>query len=250
MHATGIRAAIIGPTAVGSSQIHGVEDTRRQNGVIARARRDFPDRFPIGLALIEPRHDLFGPEELERAMSEEGLCGIMYHPSGGGLSIGDELNDYLEVASMRKGLCLLHGFPPSIGRLARRFPGCTFFAHAGDLDAAVEECASLDNVWFEIVQRPQGPQSSWDFKAMINRLGVERLVFGSDTPYYDFRVLQHAIENAHIEESAKDAIAYRNAVRLIRSFVPGYEIPGQPVEAPQIYDDAELWPVKGERFTA
>ena len=52
---TNIYSAISMPTAVGSPINRGIDDIWDQNQVISRACQSFPDRFPIGLALIEPR---------------------------------------------------------------------------------------------------------------------------------------------------------------------------------------------------
>lgn len=245
MAATGIVAAILGPTAVGSPQVRGVLDTREQNEAIARACREFPERFPIGLALIELRHGDVGVDELDRALSEGGLMGIMYHPSGGG-GIGGELNAFLEVASMYKGLCLLHGRPADTAVLARRFPQATFLVNAGH--EGIEECAKLDNCWFEVVQRPKGPGSVWDLAHVADVVGRERIFFGSDTPYYDYRVIQAQIEAAPVDESLKDAVAYRNATAFIKRFRPGWELPQEPVVPPRVYTAEELFAARGERL--
>jgi predicted TIM-barrel fold metal-dependent hydrolase len=246
MASSGVVAAIIGPTAVGSPQARGVLDTQDQNEVIARACQQFPDRFPIGLALIELRHERAGVTELERAVHEDGLRGIMWHPSGGGIPMA-RLYPFLEVAAMVKGICLLHGKAADNAALARRFPGLTFVAHAGH-EEAVELCAPLDNIVFEVVQRPRGRGSEWDFGRLVDQLGSERIVFGSDAPYYDWRVLQAALEATDVPEATKDRIAYQNAVSLIQRFCPDWELPTKPVVPPQLTPQEELWATKGERF--
>ena len=127
----------------------------------------------IGLALIELRHERAGVTELERAMQQDGLRGIMWHPSGGSMPM-PRLYPFLEVAAMGKGLCLLHGKAADNAALARRFPELTFVAHAGH-EEAVTLCAPLDNIIFEVVQRPRGAGSEWDFAQLVNQLGSERI---------------------------------------------------------------------------
>jgi predicted TIM-barrel fold metal-dependent hydrolase len=246
MAASGVVAAIIGPTAVGSPQARGMLDTQEQNTVITRACQQFPDRFPIGLALIELRHERDGVTELERATNEGGLRGIMWHPSGGNVPMA-RLYPFLEVAAMGKGLCLLHSKATDTAALARRFPELTFLSFAGPEEAA-DLCAPLENIVFEVLQRPRGAGSEWDFARLVDRVGSERIVFGSDAPYYDWRVLQATLESADVSESIKDRIAYENAVSLIRRFVPDWSMPTQPVVPPQVYPPDELWAAKGERF--
>ncbi len=241
MASAGVVAAVIGPTAVGSSQIRGILDTKDQNGIIVRACRQLPDRFPIGLALIELRHGQVGADALEETLVEGGLQGIMWHPAG--MTFERQLYPFLEVASLRGGLCLLHESPERTAAYARRFPNLVFIVHAG-VEEEFESCKQLDNVWFEVVQRPKGSKSDWDLPQLINELGSERILFGSDLPYYDFRILQAQVEAADIDEATRDRIAFQNAVTLIQSFRPDWEPPGEAPASPQNYTYEEIWAPK------
>ena len=233
---THIYAAISAPTAVGSPISRGIEDIRLQNEVIARACRDFPDRFPLGLALIEPRFGKLGIEEAERAMSELDLVGIVGHPP-----IREWCIPFVEAAAARDGLCNLHLHNELMGRIARMFPKATFIVHASTY--AVENFAGLDNVWFEVVQYPDGQGTEWDFEWMANQVGQERIIFGADLPYYDYRVLQKTIEEADISDDLKDRIAYKNIIHLIQKFKPDWVMPDTLITAPRIYKSDELWAV-------
>ncbi len=241
MASAGVVAAVIGPTAVGSSQIRGILDTKDQNGIIVRACQQFPDRFPIGLALIELRHGQVGADALEETLVGGGLQGIMWHPAG--MTFERQLYPFLEVASLRGGLCLLHESPERTAAYARRFPNLVFIVHAG-VEEEFASCKQLDNVWFEVVQRPRGSKSDWDLPQLINELGSERLLFGSDLPYYDFRILQAQVEAADIDETTRERIAFQNAVTLIQSFRPDWEPPGEAPAAPQNYTYEEIWAPK------
>ncbi len=241
MASAGVVAAVIGPTAVGSSQIRGILDTKDQNGIIVRACRQLPDRFPIGLALIELRHGQVGADALEETLVDGGLQGIMWHPSG--MTFERQLYPFLEVASLKGGLCLLHESPERTAAYAQRFPNLVFIVHAG-VEEEFASCKQLDNVWFEVVQRPKGSKSDWDLPQLINELGSERILFGSDLPYYDFRILQAQLEAADIDETTRDRIAFQNAVTLIQSFRPDWEPPGEAPAAPQNYTHEEIWAPK------
>jgi predicted TIM-barrel fold metal-dependent hydrolase len=246
MATSGVLAAIAGPTAVGSSLVRGILDIQAQNEVISRACLQFPDRFPIGLALVELRLGDAGAEDVARALTTGGLKGVMYHPSAGGMPLA-RLYPHLEVAAMAGGLCVLHGRAGETAELARRFPEATFVVHAGQ-DGVAGLCAPLDNVWFEVVQRPHGAGSEWDFARLVDQLGRERIVFGGDTPYYDYRVTQASLEAAQVSEDIKDRIAYRNAMTLIHGFRPDWSLPQGPVATPQVYPTEELWAARGERL--
>ena len=241
MASAGVVAAVVGPTAVGSSQIRGLLDTNDQNGIIVRACRQFPDRFPIGLALIELRHGQVGVDALEETLVEGGLKGIMWHPAG--MTFERQLYPFLEVASLGGGLCLLHESPARTAAYARRFPNLTFIVHAG-VEEEIESCRQLDNIWFEIVQRPKGPKSDWDLPQLVKQLGSERILFGTDLPYYDFRILQAQVESASIDETTRDRIAFQNAVTLIQRLRPDWKPPREAAASPQNYTYEELWDPK------
>ena len=241
MASAGVVAAVVGPTAVGSSQIRGLLDTNDQNAIIVRACRQFPDRFPIGLALVELRHGQVGVDALEETLVEGGLKGIMWHPAG--MTFERQLYPFLEVASLGGGLCLLHESPARTAAYARRFPNLTFIVHAG-VEEEIESCRQLDNIWFEIVQRPKGPKSDWDLPQLVKQLGSERILFGTDLPYYDFRILQAQVESASIDETTRDRIAFQNAVTLIQRLRPDWKPPREAAASPQNYTYEELWDPK------
>ena len=99
MASAGVVGAIPCPTA-GGPQARGVLDTRAQNEVIARACQRYPERFPIGLGIVEVRHEQAGVDELDRAMSRSGLVGFACHPGLSGHSLGGELHAFLEVVAI------------------------------------------------------------------------------------------------------------------------------------------------------
>lgn len=233
---THVCASISAPTAVGSPIVRGLEDIRDQNAVIARACRNFPAHFPIGLALIEARFGKLGVEEVERAMGDMGLAGIIGHPP-----IAEWCIPFVEAAAARGGLCNLHLHNALMGRIARMFPGATFIVHASTY--AAEHFAALENIYFEVVQDPDGPGTTWDLAALAQKVGRERILFGADLPYYDYRVLQRVIEEAPIDDDLKERIAHANAAALIRRFRPGWQMPAAPAPAPRVYTPEELWAV-------
>lgn len=254
MASAGVVAAILCPTS-GGPQARGVLDTQDQDEVISQACRRYPDRFPVGLGVVEVRHERAGVAELARAMGEGGLMGFACHPALSGHSLHGELHPFLEVVAMHKGLCLLHqaGSTANIAAYARRFPDVTFLmGHVsmnkpGHFDA-IEHCGPYENVLFDIAQKPEGADESWDLVHLVNALGRERIMFGSDAPYYNFRLVQAQIENAKLDEATKDRLAYQNAVALIHRFRPDWTLPTTPVTPPQQYTDEELWAARGNRL--
>ncbi len=110
----------------------------------------------------------------------------------------------------------------------------------------------MDNVWFEVVQYPDERGSRWDFARLADRVGRERIIFGADLPYYDYRLLQQIIEQAPIDDDLKDRIAYRNILELIRRYNPEWQLPDGPPQSPRVSQADELWavdPDKPDRLT-
>ena len=254
MASANVIGAIPCPTA-GGPQARGVLDTRTQNETIANACRLYPERFPIGLGIVEVRHEQAGVDELERAMQEDDLVGFACHPGLSGHSLGGELHAFLEVVAMHDGLCLLHqaGSTRNIAAYAKRFPSITFIIghvsmnKAGHLDA-IEQCRTYENIWFDVAQKPEGADESWDMVHLVNNLGSDRIMFGSDLPYYDFRLVQNQVETARLDIEIKERIAYQNAVRLVQQFRQDWLPTLTPITPPQVYSQEEMWDANGARL--
>lgn len=254
MASADVIGAIPCPTA-GGPQARGVLDSRAQNEVIANACKKYPERFPIGLGIVEVRHEQAGADELDRAMQDDGLVGFVCHPGLSGHSLGGELYAFLEVVAMHNGLCLLHqaGSTANIAAYARRFPSITFIIghvsmnKSGHLDA-INQCAKQNNIWYDVAQKPEGADESWNLVHLVNNLNKDRIMFGSDLPYYDFRLVQRQIESAKIDDATKENIAYQNAVRLIQQFRPDWTPTLTTLTPPQIYSENEMWDANGARL--
>ena len=253
MASADVIGAIPCPTA-GGPQARGVLDTRLQNETIANACRKYPERFPIGLGIVEVRHEQAGVDELDRAMQEDGLVGFVCHPALSGHSLGAELHAFLEVVAMHNGLCLLHqaGSTQNIAAYAARFPSITFIIghvsmnKAGQLDA-IAHCAKQENIWYDVAQKPVGDES-WNLEHLVNNLGNEQIMFGSDLPYYDFRLVQSQIEESQLDDETKERIAYKNAVRLVQQFRPDWVPTLTSITPPQNYSEVEMWDANGARL--
>lgn len=241
---THVHAALSMPTATGGLMIRGLEDRRAQNELISRNALQFSDVFPIGLALVDPCLGDLALDEAERALTLPHIAGIVSHPP-----VREAAIPFVEMVAARRGLCNTHLHDALFGRILAMCPDATFITHASTY--AMEHFAGHDNVWFEVVQNPDGRDSAWDFPELVNRVGSERIIFGADLPYYDYRLLQQIIEEAPISEDLKDRIAYRNMETLIRQYRPEWRMPDAPPPAPRRYTDGELWacdPVMTDRL--
>ena len=242
-----VHAAIPFPAA-GYPLARGVLDLRAQHENIARACREHPTRFPIGLGVAEVRLQQAGVDELERAMRDDGLLGFMVHSGISGHALGEELFPLLEVVNARGGIAMLHvgerGPAARAAVYARRFQNTTFLmAHVSTNErlfaAAVEHLSQLENVWVDFAQHPQ--EGDFGIDRVAQAFPADRLLFGSDIPYYDYRILQRQLEAAPLSDDMKDRIAHRNAVALIQRFNPEWRLPESPTEMPAAFAGQDLW---------
>lgn len=234
MDRVGIDQAIIS-VAAGGRQVEGLEDSMRANDAIAEAMRAHPDRFPVGLAGVEVRHAEKAVEELERAFVELGLQGMVFHPTFEGIMVGftDVLDPLFELATEFGGLCLMHattdmmGSPKAIGELAGRYPGVTIIMghpalQEAQRDAAVEASRGRENVFVDVAYQ-HDPRTT---EILVEELGAEQVLFGSDAPFYDVGATLESVRQARISESDRERILYGNAATL----VDRYKAPRQRAE--------------------
>ena len=74
-------------------------------------------------------------------------------------------------------------------------------------------------------------------------------MFGSDLPYYDFRLVQEQVETAQLDDQTKERIAYQNAVRLIQQFRANWTPTLTSIMPPQVYSEVEMWDANGARLS-
>ena len=262
MAQTNVMAAIPSPApaAAGGPRERGIQHVCGQNDAIAAGCRRDPERFPIGLALLDTGCSQAAADEIERAMTRAGLAGLMCPPGApgdAGHPPDTVLHAALEVVDKRCGLALLHvggsGIaPPTAAGYARRFRRTTFIMGNVSTNEAVHResiaaFAGLENVWCDVAQHPghpataRGTGGAWDLADLVRGLSAGRLLFGSDAPFFDYRLLLQEIEAARIDAPRKDRIAWANAVDLIRRFRPGWMPPSRPPALPAQFAGVDLW---------
>lgn len=221
MDAAGIAQAVIS-VAAGGMQAEGLADTRRANDVIASALRDYPDRFPAGLASVEVRHGEAGIAEVHRAL-DIGLSGLVFHATFEGFSLDSPVfESLLKALGDTPSLVLLHATtdgrsnPKAIGSVAQKFPHLRFIAgHPVFTEDQRAQCVSAvqsnDNLNLDLAF--QADPSITEF--FVREVGASRIFFGSDAPYFEPSQVIGSIEAASISDQDRDRILSANAVRLL-----------------------------------
>lgn len=231
MDSSRISQAILSPMA-GGRQADGIRDTMAENDAIAQALRTEPDRFPIGLASVEIRHEEKALEELRRCFDTLGLHGVSFHAMFSGFSLSDDavLDPLLALVDRHTAICLMHAMPEAgafsmespraIGELAVRYPNISFImghpAITEDARAvAIEAALGRQNVYVDLAYQ----SSPRTVETLVRALGSERILFGSDSPFRDPAETMRSVTSAGISQHDKDRILFLNAAALIARHV-------------------------------
>lgn len=225
MDHNGIACAVLSPIP-GQEDPDGVASTRRVNDAIAAARDAHPDRFPRVLAAAEPRHGAAGLAEVDRVMGDLGFAGLGFHNDFQGLpadhpnmfAIMDRLSRY--DGAIVQAHSAIHSWleaPFQVGKLAAAFPGVTVINAHGLMDAVqvshtIEQARDIPSMYFDTcVSVKQG----YPIEAVVSAVGDERLLFGSDIPYFRDHCFDiDLVVDADVPEESKRKILGGNARRL------------------------------------
>lgn len=225
MDAAGVTESLLSPAAA-DRQAEGIVNTRRMNDLVAEAVTNHPERFPAGLGLVEPRHEELAVEELVRLLDDLNLAGISVHPmlEGYYLDVPLRVDPLFEVLDDRRALCLMHCSPdPGSGESPRavrvaasKFPNVTIFLGHAFLTPeqqaeAVEIVRDLPNVFFDVAYQSD-PRMT---ESLVAAVGSERVVFGSDAPFYDLGKVLQSVLDANITETEKDNILFGNVQKVL-----------------------------------
>jgi len=136
--------------------------------------------------------------------------------------IGEKFRKIYEFADARGLLLLSHTWghsiynpPQMIGELARRYPNITFLlGHSapGETDVAIELAKTLPNVYLELCDT--GRLSGMIGK-MVREAGSEKVLFGTDFPWYDPNYMLGSVLFSGIGDDDIRNIIRNNAVRLL-----------------------------------
>ena len=106
--------------------------------------------------------------------------------------------------------------PYQLGRLAAAFPNVTFinahpFMDTVQLPASIDLAERHPNMLFDTCLTHH---HQWPIEKAVAAIGADRLMFGSDIPYYDYCIEREIIEHSNISEAEKRAIFGGTARRI------------------------------------
>lgn len=181
-------------TDIGAFVAHpGIDEVREMNRTLARELRRHPDRLR-GYCYVNPRYRSQTMDDLRRNVEDEGMIGIKLWIA----TLADDAlcDPILEYAAAHRLIVLTHawrktvgGFPyestaEHVARAAARHPETRFLmAHlGGQPESATDAVLPHPNVSVDTSGTLIG---AGEVALAVERLGVDRVVFGSDLHHVD-----------------------------------------------------------------
>lgn len=198
-------------------------DYDRANDRLA-ARLADRDRF-TGIARIDPRRAA-AVDHAERALSDYGLGGLKLHPWEESFSVTSSgMAEVLQVARERDVPVWVYAGYPHVSHatalldVAKAHPAVDFVLTHGaqldisgtSLDDALYLAAETGNTAFEL----SGVYRRDFIEELVDTVGAERVVFGSNAPYFHPQVERSRVETADLTDVQKNHILCRSANELL-----------------------------------
>jgi predicted TIM-barrel fold metal-dependent hydrolase len=216
MDRCGISMALI------SSHLGVLLDSAAGNEATAAAVSAHPDRF-LGYIVLNPWQDPVA--ELERWADDPRFCGVKIHPDQHAYALtGSRYNVVWDFARATGVPVLTHSWAGSayndlsmVGEVAERHPEVNILAgHAGGMPAGYDDAIAVatryPNVFLELCSsRGHGRF----VQRMVDEVGADQVVFGSDFPFVDLRVTLGRVLFAALDSADIAAVLAGTMRRLL-----------------------------------
>lgn len=199
------------------------EQIRTVNDNTLAAMKAHPDFF-LGFCYLNPANDTaFSLAEIERCI-RGGMRGLKFWVA---VRATDQRHDPLMRLTQELGVPILYhawykqteqgageSTPAEIADLARRFPKVTIvMAHlTGDAERGVLDIVDCPNV---LIDTSGGQPEAGLVEYAVQRLGAERVIYGSDWPIRDFGVQVARVADTRLSDAQKELVLRRNAERIL-----------------------------------
>jgi len=219
-------------------------DYHELNDRLALVVRNHPDELLCGFGCVDPRDVMGAVREVDRAIGELGLRGIVFEPGFLGISPIDRrcYPVYARCAQLGVPVGLHTGInfsshgpleferPVLIDRIATDFPDLTLICHHGGWPWPHEAAAVAwkhKNVYLEfgaIAPRYQAPGAGggWgDIAHLMDTVLREQVLFGTDWPMLRYGRALEEIDLLGLRPASRQAYLHGNAERLLERVLAG-----------------------------
>jgi predicted TIM-barrel fold metal-dependent hydrolase len=211
-------------TDIGAFVAHpGIDEVREMNRTLAGELRRYPDRLR-GYCYVNPRFGAATMDDLRRNVEDGGMIGVKLWIA---TLADDRLCDpILEYAAERRLIVLAHAWRKTVGRFpyestadhiaraAARHPDVRFImAHlGGQPESATDAVLPHENVAVDTSGTIIG---AGEVALAVDRLGADRVVFGSDLHHADLVENVGKILGADLGPEAEDRVFGGNVARWL-----------------------------------
>ena len=196
-------------------------DYSKANEEVAKEVKKFPDRL-IGFARTNPWMKEKAVKDLEYAVKVLGLKGLKLHPTIDWFGANSDIVFPLAELCGKLGVPInMHTYEPPkalpalVGDLAEKFPDTKIImTHMGGslyFGEAIIVAKNLENLYLNTagVYQPQ------IIKIAVDKLGANRIIFGSDFPWGNPKIELAKVEVSGITEEQKELVLGKNLARVL-----------------------------------
>ncbi|MFD4959098.1 amidohydrolase family protein [Microbacterium sp. NPDC058389] len=211
-------------TDIGAFVAHpAIDEVREMNRTLAGELRRHPDRLR-GYCYVNPRYGTATMDDLRRNVEDHGMIGIKLWIA----TLADDplCDPILEYAAQHRLLVLAHAWRKTVGRFpyestadhvaraAARHPEVRFLmAHlGGQPESAVDTVRQYPNIAVDTSGTIIG---AGEVALAVDRLGAERVAFGSDLHHVDLTETVGKILGAGLEPEAERLVFGGNVERWL-----------------------------------
>lgn len=213
------------------------------NDRVATLVKEHPDELACGFACVDPRDGMEAVREVERAVRELGLRGVVFEPGFLGISPLDRRCYPVYAKCVELGIPvglhtginfsshgpLEHERPLLIDRIAIDFPELIVICHHGGWPWPHEAAAVAwkhKNVYLEfgaIAPRYMAPGAGGGWGDMVHLMDTvlrEQVLFGTDWPMVRYERALEEIDRLELRAESREAYLGGNAKRLLERVLP------------------------------
>ena len=195
----------------------------RDNSETVNAINRFPQEL-VGIAWLSPFDGENAVAELDRLVKVNKFQGLKLHPLFSAFTANDPvvypLMDKARELSIPVFIHSGHApfsLPWSIAQLAEVYPDVPIvMVHMGHghgiyIQAAIDMAMKYDNIWLETSGMPMHTK----VKEAYERVGAERIFWGSDAPFHDYGVEILRTRVSGLSEQALEQVFYSNIKKFM-----------------------------------
>lgn len=191
------------------------------NNNVLTAVSEYPGKIK-GYVTVSPGRPGAGIEEIKRC-KKTGMVGIKFHPAYAGMMPSDErVDECFRYAHENGTIVLVHTYGiaevADLEKVVKKYPGGKFiFAHAGTESGyrlTAEIIRKYENAYCDLCMAM--PRANM-LECLVNCGDENKILYGTDTPLSDQRILLSRILLTDIPDSAKVKILSENYLKLFEN---------------------------------